>query len=143
MNENDFRFACTMLDNRQRLIAAGKLQRWDVVKWTVTVNVALAAASIGFTKNSTIAGKEFFWLTVIVACLGAALALYYNLRLTKTRDKSLVTEKYLTAHDIDYRGICGEPPTKAGWLYDWHELIAFGAILFMSLVPTYAVWCWG
>jgi hypothetical protein len=48
MTQEDFKFASAMLDNRQGMIAAGKLQRWDVVKWTVTVNVALAAAGIAF-----------------------------------------------------------------------------------------------
>ena len=33
------------LENERRLIAAGKLQRWDLTKWVVTTNSALAAAS--------------------------------------------------------------------------------------------------
>jgi hypothetical protein len=34
-----------LFDDRRALIAAGKVQRWEVTKWVVTVNFALAAAS--------------------------------------------------------------------------------------------------
>ena len=34
------------LDDCRRLIAASKVQRWDAVKWGVTVNVALAAVAV-------------------------------------------------------------------------------------------------
>jgi hypothetical protein len=39
MNQHEFEFASAVLDDCRKLIAAGKAQRWDVVKWTVTVNI--------------------------------------------------------------------------------------------------------
>ena len=47
MQDQDFAIASLLLQDQQRLIAAGKVQRWDVVKWTTAVNLALATASVG------------------------------------------------------------------------------------------------
>jgi hypothetical protein len=51
--ENDeMRFALGVLDDHRRLIAAGKTHRWDIVKWAVTVNLALAGASVTLRADS-------------------------------------------------------------------------------------------
>lgn len=139
MNEHDFQCASAMLDDQRKLIAAGKLQRWDVVKWAVTVNIALAAASIGF-QDSASAGMQLFVLAAIVAVIGLGMMLYYNLRLTRTRNGSVITEKYLTNNGIEFSIISGHAPKCVDWLYDWQELIAFTLILGMSIVPTCVVW---
>jgi hypothetical protein len=139
MEDRDFQFASAMFSERQRIIAAGKLQRWDVVKWTITVNIALAAGSIAF-NNSASAAHQFFWLAVIIAVIGWVLMMYYNRRLTKTRNESLKTERYLADNGIDYSAIAGGPPTEAKWHYDREELFVFSVILFLSVFPTYAVW---
>jgi hypothetical protein len=47
-NDQQFQILLGILDDRRRLIAALKLQRWGVVKWAVTVNVALTAAAFAF-----------------------------------------------------------------------------------------------
>jgi protein-S-isoprenylcysteine O-methyltransferase Ste14 len=44
-DEEELKVVYSALDDQRRLIAAGKVQRWDVVKWAVTVNVALATAA--------------------------------------------------------------------------------------------------
>jgi hypothetical protein len=44
--DDDIRFALGVIDDHRRLIAAGKTHRWDMVKWAVTVNMALAGASV-------------------------------------------------------------------------------------------------
>jgi hypothetical protein len=49
--DDDIRFALSVIDDNRRLIAAGKAYRWDVVKWAVTLNVALAGASIAFDNS--------------------------------------------------------------------------------------------
>ena len=103
MTPTDFQFACVLLADRQRLIAAGKLQRWDVVKWTMTINVALAAAALGF--KAKYAGYELSVLAAIVAAVGWVLMLYYNLRLKRSRDQSLITEPYLNENGINYSAI--------------------------------------
>jgi hypothetical protein len=36
MTPNEFAVACAILEDWRKLIAAGKAQRWDVIKWAVT-----------------------------------------------------------------------------------------------------------
>jgi hypothetical protein len=45
-DEDQMRFALDVIEDHRRLIAAGKVYRWDVIKWAVTINVALAGASV-------------------------------------------------------------------------------------------------
>ena len=52
MNDNEFKVASAVLDDGRKIIAAGKAQRWDVIKWAVTINIALATASIALSKNT-------------------------------------------------------------------------------------------
>src|SRR5260370_32407457 len=77
MKTQEFQIAYADLADHQRLIAAGKTQRWDVVKWAVTVNLALVAAAIASQYN--------FFSASIVTFFGAVLILYYNLTFTRTR----------------------------------------------------------
>ena len=46
--EKHFQIATLYLTDCQRLIAAYKALRWDVVKWAVAINVGLAAASLSY-----------------------------------------------------------------------------------------------
>jgi hypothetical protein len=50
VQDQDFHIASLLLQDQQRLIAAGKVQRWDVVKWTIAVNLALGTASVSIGK---------------------------------------------------------------------------------------------
>jgi hypothetical protein len=45
IDDRKFQVIVSAHDDCRRQIAAGKVQRWDVVKWGVTVNVALATAA--------------------------------------------------------------------------------------------------
>src|SRR5215831_12939814 len=82
------------LDDQRRLIAAGKVQRWDVVKWGVTINVALAAATaaIPFEGAFDLLGSAVpfslipFGLAVVVALVSRRLVLHYNRRTTGARN---------------------------------------------------------
>jgi hypothetical protein len=81
MDDREFSVVCSALDDCRRLIAAGKLQRWDVVKWSVTVNLALAAVSISHV-GATI---PLFILAAAVSLGGGLLAWHYNSRMTGAR----------------------------------------------------------
>ena len=63
MNEHEFHVACAILEDHRKLIAAGKSQRWDVIKWAVTINVALTTASIALQGHEN-AAKRLFWLAL-------------------------------------------------------------------------------
>jgi hypothetical protein len=65
--------------------------------------------------------------------------MYYNFRLTKTRNESVITERYLADKGIAFSA-AGRPLEKAKWYYDREELIVFSLVLVMSLVPRCVVW---
>jgi hypothetical protein len=90
VQDQDFAITSLLLQDQQRLIAAGKVQRWDVVKWTTAVNLALATASVGIGTG----GGLFFLFAVLVAAAGGALVYHYNKRMTGARRGS----DQVTAH---------------------------------------------
>jgi hypothetical protein len=127
-----------ILDDERRLIAALKLQRWDVVKWAVTVNMALCAAAIAVSASehfTKAASMHLFWLAGIVTVIGEMLLLYYNRRLTKTREDSRQTKDHLTALGATF--IDTSKPPK---FYDWQELLIFSLILRMSFGANWIIW---
>ena len=93
MNQHEFTFASAVLEDGRKLIAAGKSQRWDVVKWAVTVNVALATASIALLKDHANAARWFFIFAIVIVLIAEALVLHYNNRMKNGRNDTLVTEK--------------------------------------------------
>jgi hypothetical protein len=62
MNDREFHVACAILDDIRKLIAAGKSQRWDVIKWVVALNAALATASVALKPEHHDAGWWLFAL---------------------------------------------------------------------------------
>ena len=51
VNDKEFQVITAALDDCRKLIAAGKVQRWEVVKWGVAVNVGLATAAAALGRN--------------------------------------------------------------------------------------------
>jgi hypothetical protein len=139
MNEHEFHVACAILEDHRKLIAAGKSQRWDVIKWAVTINVALTTASIALQGHEN-AAKRLFWLALMVAVIACGLVLHYNNRMKNTRNDSVTPEAYLANNGVDFLAITGRRSEQVSWLYDWQELAIFTAILVLSVVPTWVVW---
>jgi hypothetical protein len=131
-DDRQFKTASAVLDDERRLIAALKLQRWDVVKWAVTVNIALAAVAATI-KTALVSGLLLFSLAVLVAVIGETLMLYYNHRLTNTRDDALKTKKHLENFGVDF-AFTGTPAKEKDSGYDWQELVIFSVILTLSPV---------
>jgi len=84
VTDKDFAIACLLLQDQQRLIAAGRVQRWDVVKWVAAVNLGLATASIVIGKSTGL----FFLFSMLVAAAGAYFVYHYNQRTTGARGKT-------------------------------------------------------
>lgn len=120
-----------VLDDHQSLIAAGKTQRWEVVKWVVTLNIALTAASIAVANIA--AALLFFYLSIAMAISAALLVAYYNSRMTSVRRDAFITQEYLAAQKIDFEKITGKPLKRPGWFYDWDELAVLAFMLFLSI----------
>jgi hypothetical protein len=134
MKDKEFQIACSALDDCRKLIAAGKVQRWEVVKWGVSVNLALATVSVPIGPN---------WLLVafsgFVAIASSVLVLHYNRRMTGARSSTIDIAKWLKKNQIDYESIIGADLVHAyskGWKYDKEELIIFISILACSVLLT-------
>ena len=150
--DKELQVISSALDDQRRLIAAGKVQRWDVVKWGVTVNVALATATalIQFKGAFSVCGiavpNNFipFLLAALVAIMSFVLVLYYNYGTTVARKDALhLVQQMKDNHNIDYSAIVGKDLAahySKGFWYDWPELLLFAVILIVSatlpLVPA-------
>ena len=133
--EKEFEVAASILEDCRRYIAAHKIQRWDVVKWGVSVNLILAVAA------ATPALAEVRYYLLLLSCGVAAaswlLVRHYNQRMTGTRKQAETTVSWLMKKGIDYDAILGES-TKAAYAsrenYDHQELRLFAWILGVSPV---------
>ena len=136
MQDQDFAIASLLLQDQQRLIAAGKVQRWDVVKWTTAVNLALATASVGIGTSG--AGIMIVVFTVLVALAGGALAYHYHRRITGAwRDADRVGA-YFREAGIDFSKIISG--YRAPEMYDTEELSILGSIIVLSILPALLAW---
>jgi len=142
--EDEIRFALGVLDDHRRLIAAGKTHRWDIVKWAVTVNVALAGASVALKQRDGNAKGLFCLLAFVVLVLSVLLMWEINRRMTATRNASLVPLKYLIRRNVDVASVTGEePPKQYEMNYDQEELRIYGSILLVSALPAWLLWLVG
>jgi hypothetical protein len=143
MNQDEFAVASAILEDGRKVIAAGKNQRWDVVKWGVTVNIALTTASLALFEDHPSAAGWLFCLAVIVALIGEGLVLHFNNRLKNARNDTVVPEQYLIQNGIDISAITGKEPTTVDWLYDKEELGLFTITLIATAVPTFLIFLFG
>jgi len=144
-DDEELKVIYSALDDCRRLIAAGKVQRWDVVKWGVTVNVALAAttAAIPFEGAFDLFGLAVpfslipFGLAVVVALVSWRLVLHYNRRTTGARNDATRLVCQMRKKDIDYDSIIGTNVASEyskGSEYDKQELNLFTLILIVSVL---------
>jgi hypothetical protein len=136
-NDKEFHVIVSALEDCRRLIAAGKVQRWEVVKWGVAVNVALATAA-----GVPVLGRSFslFWLAVAVSIASVLLVGHYNKRMSGARETATVLIDRLKWFGINYDAITQAKRTRtkptisysAGEYYDWRELLIFSTVLSVS-----------
>lgn len=131
MNEREFQIVSSALDDCRRLIAAGKVQRWDVVKWGVTVNLALATASaaIGPKFGASIA---LYIVAALVSFGSWSLVWHYNRRMTGARQTATAVVAKLNESGVNYDKLLQTNVAREyakGNNYDREELLTFGAIL--------------
>jgi len=139
--DDEIRFALGVLDDHRRLIAAGKTQRWDIVKWAVTVNIALAGASVTLKHQDGNATWLFLSLTLGVVALCGWLMAEITRRMTAARNDSRTPEKFLLERGISIAKVTGKAsPEKYKWTYDEEELLIYGSILVASIAPAFLLW---
>jgi len=139
--DDEIRFALGVIDDHRRLIAAGKTHRWDVVKWAVTVNMALAGASVALRQQDGNAKVLFFWLAFGVVILSVLLMWEITRRMTAARNDSLVPVKFLIEQGVDVVRVTGNsPPQRYELSYDKQELRIYALILLASALPAFLLW---
>jgi hypothetical protein len=133
LDDKEFQVASAVLEDCRRYIAAHKIQRWDVVKWGVSVNLALTVAA------ATPALSEIQLYLLVLSCGVAAaswlLVLHYNRRVTSVRNQAVAIIAWLKARGVDYDSIINQSTKdaySAGEGYDSQELILFVCILAAS-----------
>ena len=135
-DEEELKVIYSALDDCRRLIAAGKVQRWDVVKWGLTVNVALATAAAAIPFEGAFIFIPF-GLAVLVAVTSWLLVLHYNRRATGARDTAKHLVEQMNGKGINYNNIVGtnvEVDYSQGSEYDKQELNFFTVILVVSVL---------
>jgi hypothetical protein len=139
--DDEIRFALGVIDDHRRLIAAGKTHRWDMVKWAVTVNMALAGASVTLRQQDANAKGLFCLLAFGVAILSVLLMWEITRRMTAARNASLVPEKFLIEQGVDVVRVTGNrPPQTYELSYDKQELRIYVSILLASALPAFFLW---
>ena len=142
MTPGDFKIACISLEDCNRLIAAGKIQRWGVVKWAVTTNLALATASI--LLRAAHAGGLFAFFSILVAAAGGGLVYHYNRRMTGARANATGIQTYLSNNKVNLSAISEQPnadrATRSPAEYDAEELYIFMFIIGGSVLPSFFAW---
>jgi len=130
------------LDDCRRDIAAGKIQRWEVVKWGITLHIAVVGAS-------SLPGQSFWFLltlSIMISIVSWALVRHYNSRTTDARKTAVTVVEWLTNNGVDYEAITKIKSKEAyatGESYDKFELRAFAIILGMPPLIAFVWWYLG
>lgn len=142
MNDKDkaFQVIASAHDDCRRQIAAGKVQRWEVVKWGVAVNVGLATAAAALGRNIPL--HVILLLAVAVAIASLLLLGHYNKRMSGARRTATTLAGRLRSYHIDYDAILETDVARSystDEYYDWPELIIFSAIIGVSVLLVFVV----
>jgi hypothetical protein len=134
------------LENERRLIAAGKIQCWDLVKWVVTLNIALTGGQLALLKSahSTPLCPALGGLAVLVWAIGYDLLRHTSdRRIRGARRAAWLLENHLEAeYGIDPRGIAQQSKFEPGENYDESVLTPYRRAILVSVVPAVLVATW-
>jgi hypothetical protein len=137
MNDAEkFQLSCLFLQDKQRLIAAGKIQRWEVLKWAVTANIGLATISLA--PPLIPARPALFLFCVFIAVVSLGLLCHYNRRITGARQAA---SKLMTQLSAEAIGELGYPAELAD--YDKLEFQLFNYAVGFSILPAFLIWVAG
>jgi hypothetical protein len=123
------------------LIAAGKSQRWEVVKWATAVNLALA--SVAATKDGAALLPNARSFSLLVAAVALILIVLATKRMNGARKRLEAVNawyaKVLDVIDVRRNILQEQKPNLRFWglLHEGGELAAYALAL---LLPTAFLW---
>jgi hypothetical protein len=126
-----------------QLIAAGKVQRWEVLKWSISIDIAVVTAN-QFLKGDF--GCFAPLLAMMTSIVGVVLLNHYNRRITGARRLAAQAQNRLTdlglnisalQEKISPRG--GPPKPTSSFVYDVEELLLYKAILLVGLAVVFGL----
>jgi hypothetical protein len=141
LQDEEFKFANSYLEDIRKLIAAGKAQRWDVTKWVVGLNAGLATASIAINQKTAACG--ILGISILLALIGIALVIVYSSRMTSARNDALGVYEWLTKAGIPCQQIGGSGrdwSTRRTWKHDKPEIMTLVAVICLSCIPSFIAW---
>jgi hypothetical protein len=118
------------MDDARRLIAAAKIQRWDVVKWVITAVFALTTAEIAIGRSRSV----FVLLSALMAALGVALVWHYNRRATGARKALLEYKTFLEERVAGLPRPAGKRDLQTLVTYDYEELLMFNLCMISAVI---------
>jgi hypothetical protein len=135
-----FQVIQAQIEDGRRLIATLKVQRWEVLKWAVALNVGLVTAWVALDRPPPFI---FTGLALGVALAALLLILHYNKRAVGARKDLNHTFSLLEAViKPEERRREGRPDNKR-FFHDGWELLIFTLVLLGTVVVTYTVTAYG
>jgi hypothetical protein len=131
--------------NAHALVAAGKLQRWEIIKWATAINVALAAA---VSTNKAWVQRPWM-LSGFVAAVGISLIVLATYRMNGARQRLDNINTWFSEHQhadvgvgyLDVREVIFKEPKPnrryGGLLHERGELLVYAIIL---VAPAVFFW---
>jgi hypothetical protein len=137
MTDQGFNYISGTLEDCRKLVATAKVQRWEVLKWAVVLNVAVAGAAS--VPNVKLSAGAVALVSALVVSVGLTLIVHFNYRAAGARRYGFRLEKMLgppIVPDFILRANA-EAEAKGLFWYDWQELWTFSAILVGSAVVSF------
>jgi hypothetical protein len=143
IDQQRFQVIQARVEDDRRLIAAVKIQRWDVLKWAVALNVGLVTAWVALGKQPSLI---FTGLGAVVASAAIVLIFHYNKRAAGARtdlDRALALlapiikhEELMNRETFMRKGFYGKLRLL---FHDGSELVIFTLVLIVTVAVTYFV----
>ena len=113
MRQRDIDALLSAMNDYRAVVAAGKVQRWDVVKWTVALNFGFATAAVALRATLL-----FLVFSISAAVIGTSLVLFYNRRMTRTRRLMEKLSDKLADDCLDVRKVEKDERNPKSFWYD-------------------------
>lgn len=134
------------LENERRLIAAGKVQCWEIAKWAVTLNIALAGAALAAFKlsHAALVCLSLAGLALLASAISHSVLMHTSDgRMRGARRAAWLIENHLESkHSLDLRGIANQSKAEPSDDYDRRVLGPYRLAILVSAMPSLVIGAW-